>query len=377
VHAATPGQARLYEDGRFPTPSGRARFADVAFQAPIDTIDARYPIRLTTGRLRDQWHGMSRTGTIARAFGHAPTPSVQLHPADATRLGFAPGDLVHVTSRHGSLVLPVEPSPSIAPMQAFIAMHWGAEFVHGTGQPGVSAGGVNTLTTSAFDPTSRQPELKHAAIRLLPARLPWRWVAFGWFDAADVLRAWQALRQYFLDFAYATCTPFGHDETRIGLSFRGACAEPVSHDVIAALERVFRLDAPDVLRYDDTRRGTRRRVRLRGESIDAVALGGDASAADWLRDYLESGASVRPLGRALLMPARTPPIAHISQGRCVCNCLGVSESQINALLERHEGDEQSAFEALQTTLKCGSSCGSCKPELRRLAQAAARRVPAA
>jgi predicted molibdopterin-dependent oxidoreductase YjgC len=76
------GRERLYEDGVFPTPDGRARFANVAWQPVAEPRDARYPFSLTTGRLRDQWHGMSRTGTLGRLFGHVAEPGMQMNPQD-------------------------------------------------------------------------------------------------------------------------------------------------------------------------------------------------------------------------------------------------------------------------------------------------------
>ena len=76
--------------------------------------DARYPFSLNTGRLRDQWHGMSRTGTLGRLFGHVAEPAVEMHPQDMARLRLADGDLVHVTSRRGSLVLPAQASDADA-----------------------------------------------------------------------------------------------------------------------------------------------------------------------------------------------------------------------------------------------------------------------
>ena len=125
--ALSHGRARLYEDGRFVFDDGRARFAAVKPLPLAEPRDARYPFALTTGRLRDQWHGMSRTGTLGRLFGHASEPAIELHPRDLERLTLKAGDLLQVTSRRGSIVLPAQPSDAMAPMQAHIAMHWGAE----------------------------------------------------------------------------------------------------------------------------------------------------------------------------------------------------------------------------------------------------------
>ncbi len=104
------GAVRLYADGAFPTANGRARFAAMPYKPTAERVDARHPIRLTTGRLRDQWHAMSRTGTVAQLFSHAPEPCIEMHADDLARRGLRAGDLVKVESRRGAIVLPVQPS---------------------------------------------------------------------------------------------------------------------------------------------------------------------------------------------------------------------------------------------------------------------------
>ena len=130
---------------------GRARFFDAPYAAPAEARDARFAFALNTGRLRDQWHGMSRTGSIGRLFGHAPEPVVEMNGEDMARLGLADGDLVSVTSRRGAIVLPAQRSAAQAPAQVFIAMHWGEEFVSGRG----SSGGKDRARPAAlFSPAS-------------------------------------------------------------------------------------------------------------------------------------------------------------------------------------------------------------------------------
>ena len=133
------GKARLYEDGIFPTGDGKARFANVAYQPLAEPRESRYPFSLTTGRLRDQWHGMSRTGTLGRLFGHVAEPSVQMNPQDMSRRLLSEGDLVHVTSKRGSIVVPVQASNEVGLSQAFMAMHWGSEFLTGCSSTGDTA----------------------------------------------------------------------------------------------------------------------------------------------------------------------------------------------------------------------------------------------
>ena len=99
---ARTGKARLYEDGRFFTPSGKAQFFVGRYQATVDKIDAHYPLRLTTGRLRDHWHGMSRTGSVARLFGHVAEPRLSINGDDLTRRGLKDGELVKIQSNRGA-----------------------------------------------------------------------------------------------------------------------------------------------------------------------------------------------------------------------------------------------------------------------------------
>src|SRR5690606_6308073 len=163
---ARQGTARLYADGCFPTASGRALFHADPYRAPQEKRDARYSLTLNTGRLRDQWHGMSRTGTAARLFGHVEAAVLGLHPDELRRRRLQDGDLVELRSRRGSLILPVQADESVRPGQAWLPMHWGDRFLKGLG--------TNVLTQPAFDPLSRQPELKHAGVEVDKVELHWQ-----------------------------------------------------------------------------------------------------------------------------------------------------------------------------------------------------------
>ncbi|WP_275431760.1 molybdopterin dinucleotide binding domain-containing protein, partial [Stenotrophomonas maltophilia] len=104
-----------YADGRFPTASGRAQLVAEPYRAAQEKRDARYPLTLNTGRLRDQWHGMSRTGTCARLFGHEEEALVHLHPEELRRRQLQDGQLVRLKSRRGALILPVSADDSVRP----------------------------------------------------------------------------------------------------------------------------------------------------------------------------------------------------------------------------------------------------------------------
>ena len=361
---AEAGKKRLYEDGIFPTSSGRAKFINTAYHPVAEAIDARFPFRLNTGRLRDQWHGMSRTGTVAQLYAHAPEPAIVMAKADMDRRMLSEGDMVHVTSRRGSQILPVQAGDDMRAGQTFIAMHWGEEFLSGRGHGREGAHGVNALTSPVCDPTSKQPELKHAAIKILKAELPWRFVAFGWVDADQVMRLQTSLRPYLRKFSYASCTLFGRD--RVGVLFRAADDYPATPELVAEIESLFGISGAGVLRYDDKRRGNARHILVRDGALAALSLAGDVAAERWLKEYLETAQPVAALGRLLLSPQSTAPQGFKSRGRAVCNCFNISESQIVQALDDFDGPPEAQLAALQGNLKCGTNCGSCIPELKKI-----------
>jgi anaerobic selenocysteine-containing dehydrogenase len=157
---ATGGTERLYVDGHgFATPDGRARFNLPTWrQSPEQAREAR-PLQLTTGRVRDQWHTMTRTGHVPQLLKSCPGPFLALHPSDALELGLADNDLVEVaTADRGRVALPVRVTDEVQRGTAFAPFHWGALWHAG--------GPINDLTNSAFDPISKQPGLKLTAVRV-------------------------------------------------------------------------------------------------------------------------------------------------------------------------------------------------------------------
>ena len=377
----TTGRVRLYEDGVFPTPDGRARFADTVYRPVAEAREARYPFSLNTGRLRDQWHGMSRTGTLGRLFGHVAEPEVQMHPQDMARRQLQQGDLVHVTSKRGSIVLPVSGSTDVALSQVFIAMHWGPEYLSGRSSTGGKLTGVNALTTPSFCPDSKQPELKHSAVKILKAELAWKLLAVGWLPPESALATRETLRQLMNQFDFASCVPFSSGGAlqdsageRTGLLFRAAAHEPPPPALLAQIERLFALDHGETLRYADARHGKRRAVRVVRDGADAQVVGfllaGDTRAESWIKALLQDQLPAQAYGRQLLSPGATPPAGVVARGKIICSCFGVTETAIGGQLAACAGDEAERLAALQGALKCGTNCGSCLPELKRMVRAA-------
>ncbi|MEW6312678.1 MAG: molybdopterin-dependent oxidoreductase [Pseudomonadota bacterium] len=345
---ATVGRQRLYEDGVFPTPSARARFANVAYLPVAEATDARYPLHFNTGRLRDQWHGMSRTGTVARLYSHDEEPILEMHADDMARRRLVDGDVVRVSSRRGELAVRVAASAQMRPGQVFLAMHWGSRTMNGAG--------ANALTITAFDAVSRQPELKHAAVQVEKVELPWRMVAMRKGDTVARMARVQPLLRYF---GYATCGLYGHGQAVLVL--RTAHDAVPDAALLAEIDAALELNEEHAVTYADARRGVTKRALLRDGKVEGVRLAGEVAAAEWLKDWMARDIGADGLRAWLLAPLATPPSGAVSRGRIVCNCHDVAESEIVAEVKHGSG-----LAALQAKLKCGTACGSCVPELKRL-----------
>jgi assimilatory nitrate reductase catalytic subunit len=318
--------------------------------------------------LRDQWHGMSRTGTLGRLFGHVAEPAVQLHPQDMARRSLEDGDLVHVTSKRGSIVVPVQASNEVGLSQAFMAMHWGSEYLTGCSSTGGRLAGVNALTTSAYCPTSKQPEFKHAAVKILKAELPWSLLGVAWLPDKNALHVREELRQVMALFSFASCVPFGRERT--GVLLRAAAHEAPPDELLGRIEILLGLAGADALRYADRKKGQRRTMRLvrHGEEarLEGFVLAGDTSAQTWVKTLLQDQLPAQAYGRLLLVPGAKAPVAIQSRGKQVCTCCNVSDAAITAHLAGCSGTEDTRLASLQAKLKCGTECGSCVPELRRM-----------
>ena len=385
----TTGKVRLYEDGVFPTTDGKARFINTVYKPVAEPRESRYPFSLTTGRLRDHWHGMSRTGTLGRLFGHVAEPSVQMNANDMARRLLKDGDLVHVTSKRGSIVVPLQASPEVAVSQAFMAMHWGSEYLSGLSSVGEPLAGVNAITTSSYCPTSKQPELKHAAVKILKAELPWSLLAMAWLPAGESLAARNALKPLMAAFPFTSCVPFSNNTpladlsgTREGVLFRAAAHVVPPDDLLTQIEKILGLTSQDVLHYVDKKRGQRRTAKLTRVDHQAVLTGfllaGDTRAEAWIKTVLEGELPAQTYGRLLLSPGSKPPVAVQARGKLVCTCLNVTDTAINAYLQdrAQTGTHQllttddARLASLQSALKCGTNCASCVPELKRMVRSA-------
>jgi assimilatory nitrate reductase catalytic subunit len=352
---AARGTSRLYADGNFPTASGRAFFKAVHHRPTAEATDARLPLHLNSGRLRDQWHGMSRSGLVPRLFAHTPEPVLEMHPRDMERRDIRDGDLVTLKNKRGRLRLRAAASPTLRPAQVYLPMHWGGQFMHGLG--------VNALMPPATDPVSRQPELKHAAVQVEKFATGWQLVALRRDDAGSLHAG---LQPWLARFDHATLTLAGRESAVVVLRAWGGAETPApTPALLAELAAAVGLDGPRMLAFDDARRGIAKRALIEDERLTGALLCKETRATDWLLDLAANGGSTIELRKWIFAPLAAPPSAAPARGRIVCNCFDVSEAEIRA-------DVAAGLDlaALQEKRKCGSSCGSCLPELKRMTTAA-------
>lgn len=349
---SSEGAPRRYTDGVFATANGRAQFHATPYRPVAEPADSRYPFRLVTGRLRDQWHGMSRTGRADALFAHAPEATVVMQQRDAARRGFKAGDLLTVASRRGKLVLPLETSDDVQSGTVFTAMHWSGQFLN--------SGGINETTIATVDPHSFQPELKHAAVRIEAADLPWRLVAAKRGDT-QALRA--AVQPLLAERRYASVRI--EDENLLVVSAADSSADGKwaerLHDALG-LPR-----GDDLLEYRDARRGREQRVAWNGNVIDGFLLTGETSGAPALIEQIRSGTPWPGPRHTIFLPGGEDALRALApRSRIVCNCKQVTQTQIEAAVTAN-----ASLDDLKSTLGCGTVCGSCIPEIKRLMNAPA------
>ena len=168
------------------------------------------------------------------------------------------------------------------------------------------------------------------------------------------------------DFEFASCT-LTPDAN--GVLLRAAASKAPCRKTLDTILALFDLDGSTVLRYADPRRGVSRSVQLSDGRVTGVCLSGDAIGETWLREFHAQGLNVAALGSRLLAPTATAPVALAARGRIVCSCHGIGETTILSALQAADGDAGHKLATVQQQLRCGTQCGSCLPELRKLAAA--------
>ncbi len=331
------GQARLFSEGGFFTPDRKARLLPIKARAPKHATSAEFPFVLNTGRIRDQWHTMTRTGLTPRLLAHLSEPFAELHPDDIEALGLASGGIAALHTRWGRMLARVQPSPGQLRSTVFVPMHWTGALSR--------QGRVGPLVNPATDPISGQPENKHTPVAIKPWTPAWQ----GFWLSADAVALPAA------DYVVAV---------RGEKHWRYELAGADSANLRALADGWLPAEGLDWLEYADLARGLYRRACLKdGRLLGVLMLAREASSVPeraWLSSQMGLVLDDQTR-RGLLSGMPADPASDV--GRTVCACFAVGEKTIRRAIAA-EGLDSVA--AIGRCLKAGTNCGSCQPELKQI-----------
>ena len=340
------GSKRFFADGGFFTVDRRARFVPVAPPVPPTEAKSPLPFLLNTGRVRDQWHTMTRSGRSPRLARHVAEPYVEIHPADAERLGVTPAGLVQLSNHRGSYLARAVITTRQQPGHLFAAMHWSDQ--------AASAGRIDALVAPRTDPISGQPALKST-------RVAAEAFAVNWYGFAVAAR-----RPERIDVEYWVVAR-SENGWRIEL---GGRRRP--NDWQAFARHLFSIEADasaEFLAYGDAVKSTHRIAAFDGaRPLGVLYLAAEPVAASrtWVCQQFAAGQSDAGLpdgsGRRLLLAGRAVQGA-VDPGPIVCSCFAVGRNQILAAVG--EG-RAGTVEDVGTVTSAGSNCGSCRAEIQGL-----------
>lgn len=338
---ADGGTPRLFGNGRFFTPSGKARMIAIQPRPPAHGPDQIYPFVFNTGRIRDQWHTMTRTGKTAKLLAHIAEPFVEMHPDDARRVGVAAGGIARVRNGHGEMLARVVESEGQRPGSVFSPIHWNGRFS--------AKARVGVLVNPVVDEISGQPEFKHAPVAV-------ERYAAGWYGFVVSRRP--------------LAKPMDGYWTRVksrgGWLYELAgteehCPWPtLARESFGAEDE----DSGDWIELKDAAVNRYRAALIKDGQMEMACFFERNAAAlpprHWLEALLAKDGISHEERTALLMGR--PGAATPDCGRIVCACHGVGENDLKRAIAQGAG----SVEALGIRLKAGTNCGSCIPELKTL-----------
>ncbi|MET0266461.1 MAG: molybdopterin-dependent oxidoreductase [Duganella sp.] len=337
---ALHSEARLFADRRFAHADGKARFIATAPRAPVNAICEDYPLSLNTGRVRDQWHTMTRTGKSHTLADHISESFVDIHPQDALLAGVREGELARISSAWGAMVARVQHGGGIPRGSVFIPIHW-------NGQTSSDAR-VGALVNPVVDPVSGEPEFKHTPVRIDQFRVNWHSFILSRSEVnLDSVAHWTRIQGK----AFARYELAG----RNNISDFGAWAR--------ALLGVTDLDA-DWLEYEDKTAGMYRAVHVVDDRIEQcifLSPRQDMPSRAWLASLFakEQLSEIDRVGLLVGMPVEKGA----DTGPTVCSCFGVGRNTIcNAIVEQ----KLETVAQVTACLKAGGNCGSCVPEIKKI-----------
>jgi len=337
VNAAHPkGKKRFFRQGNFFTKDRRANFVAVRSQDPVHMPDASYPLILNSGRLRDQWHTMTRTSKSPRLNSHREEPYIALHPRDAKDYQLVQKGFVKITSRWGNALARVHITNELNSGQIFMPIHWT--------DANTANAVIGRLVTPATDPLSGQPELKHTPVKIEKWAPKWHGFLLSRHKITpDNVTYW--------------CHSYQKDCHILELAGDG---DMVENPFLLS----FFTREDNCLTFKNPASGQMRLARHKNNKLALclfVTKKGALPDRSWLQSLFQHDSLTAGVYNTLLSGQPLDP--SLAPGPIVCACYGVSQKAIlNACAQR----KSMTVDDIGMLLKAGRNCGACKPEINDL-----------
>ena len=330
------GTKRMFTDGKFFTASGKANFIAITPRPPTHPTTQKYPLILNTGRVRDQWHTMTRTAKTAKLMAHKDEAYVSIHPKDAKKYQLTDGELAKLTSPLGDdkiVIARVEITDTTPQGSVFVPIHWTAQYA--------SHGRIDVLVQPVGDPLSGQPESKHSPVKIAPFQAKWHGFILSREPiATKEIEYWVKIKgKQFYRYEIAGSTR--------------------PDNMINWLDTILGLSA-DKVQYIDEKGQRYRSARIannRLQSVAFIAPSTELPARSWLGSVFSETALDSKTRLSLLAGQLS---GAKDEGKMICSCFGIG---INTIVDCIHKNKLTSVEMIGKALKAGTNCGSCIPEL--------------
>lgn len=344
------GRQRFFDDELFFTANRRAQFIAINARLPVNQASDTFPLIMNTGRIRDQWHTMTRTGKTDHLLQHIAEPFVDIHAIDANRFQLQQDDLAIIKNDHGQIIVRVKISKSLVPGHIFVPMHWTSQFS--------SQGRMGVLVNSIVDPISGQPENKHTPVAIEKYDSKW----FGFLMVPQAFADTNST----LPCDYWSHIPFNIANQKNALDVaQGYYYELSGNQSIATSYQQLKslLPTGEALAFSDPQAGSYRIAIVQDNQLIAslfISPTFDLPNRRWLSQIFQRPILTDFQRRALL--AGREGCTDNDPGSIVCSCFQVGDQHIRKAIN----NGADTLETLSASLKCGTNCGSCLPELKSL-----------
>lgn len=341
--------ARLFAQGQFSHADGKAKFIATTAIDPVNQVSSEYPLILNTGRIRDQWHTMSRTGLSANLCTHRAEPYCEIHPNDALKYGIQDGELVEVRSEWGQCILRAQVSDNIRRGQVFAPIHWNDQVA--------SDARIGKLVNPVVDAISGEPEFKHTPVLIQPFHTQWQGVLY-------VREGFESYVQSFIDKSIWWTKVKAVRATRYEIADRQKFSTTTEQlkSLLPFTEEDF-----EWLNLDDQTAHISHSVVLQdGKLIASLYIAPKELLPDreWLSGLFQRK-RLSAMHRKALLAGQAISMSK-SEGELVCSCFKVGKNRIiQTIKEKNITNEKQ----VTACLKAGGNCGSCLPEIRGLIKA--------